>query len=91
MRNLARAWAQELGGHGIRVNALSPGPTRAPGLLSFIPGSPDEVLASMASSVPLGRSADPVEIASAAVILASDEASYVNGIQFFVDGGHAQV
>jgi NAD(P)-dependent dehydrogenase (short-subunit alcohol dehydrogenase family) len=59
--------------------------------LRFIPGSPDEVLAGMASSVPLGRTADPTEIASAAVFLASDEASYVNGIEFFVDGGHAQV
>jgi NAD(P)-dependent dehydrogenase (short-subunit alcohol dehydrogenase family) len=81
----------ELGGRGIRVNALSPGPTRTPGLLSFIPGNPDEVLASMASSVPLGRTADSAEIASAAVFLASDEASFVNGIEFFVDGGHAQV
>jgi NAD(P)-dependent dehydrogenase (short-subunit alcohol dehydrogenase family) len=45
----------------------------------------------MASSVPLGRTADPAEIASAAVFLASDEASFVNGIEFFVDGGHAQV
>jgi NAD(P)-dependent dehydrogenase (short-subunit alcohol dehydrogenase family) len=41
--------------------------------------------------VPLGRTADPAEIASAAVFLASDEASYVNGIEFFVDGGQAQV
>jgi len=91
VRNLARTWAQELGGRGIRVNALSPGPTKTPGLLRFIPGSPDEVLASLASSVPLGRTADPAEIASAAVFLASDEASYVNGIEFFVDGGQAQV
>jgi NAD(P)-dependent dehydrogenase (short-subunit alcohol dehydrogenase family) len=41
--------------------------------------------------VPLGRIADPAEIASAAVFLASDEASYVNGIEFFVDGGQAQI
>jgi NAD(P)-dependent dehydrogenase (short-subunit alcohol dehydrogenase family) len=91
VRNLARTWTVELSGHGIRVNALSPGATKTPGLLDFIPGKPDEVLAGLAAAVPLGRLADPDEIASAALFLASDEASYVTGIEFFIDGGQAQV
>jgi NAD(P)-dependent dehydrogenase (short-subunit alcohol dehydrogenase family) len=91
VRNLARTWTLELSGRGIRVNALSPGATKTPGLLDFIPGNPDEVLAGLAAAVPLGRLADPDEIASAALFLASDEASYVTGIEFFIDGGQAQV
>ena len=90
--NLARTWTLELSGRGIRVNALSPGATKTPCLLDFIPGNPDEVLAGLAAAVPLGRIAEPDEIASAALFLASDEASYVTGIEFFVfDGGQAQV
>jgi NAD(P)-dependent dehydrogenase (short-subunit alcohol dehydrogenase family) len=73
------------------ANALSPGATKTPGLLDFIPGNPAEVLAGLAAAVPLGRIADPDEIASAALFLASDEASYVTGIEFFIDGGQAQV
>ena len=90
VRNLARGWVLDLAGRGVRVNAISPGPTKTPGLLEGFPGSEEQVLAFMAQGVPLGRVAEVDEIA-AALFLASDEASYVNGIEFFVDGGQAQV
>jgi NAD(P)-dependent dehydrogenase (short-subunit alcohol dehydrogenase family) len=91
VRNLARGWALDLAGRGVRVNAISPGPTKTPGLLDGFPGNEEQVLGLLAQGVPLGRVGEPNEIAAAAVFLASDEASYVNGIEFFVDGGHAQV
>ena len=91
VRNLARGWAQDLAGRGVRVNAISPGPTKTPGLIDGFPGNEEQVLGLMAQGVPLGRVGDPDEIAAAALFLASDEASFVNGVEFFVDGGQAQV
>jgi len=91
VRNLARSWAVDLSGRSVRVNVLSPGPTRTPGLLGSAPGHEDELLAALAAQTPLGRVAEPTEIAAAALFLASDDASFVNGIEFFVDGGHAQI
>jgi NAD(P)-dependent dehydrogenase (short-subunit alcohol dehydrogenase family) len=92
VRNLARGWAGDLRGRAIRVNVLSPGPTRTPGLLGMAqPGREQEFLDSLAGLVPLGRVADPAEIAGAAAFLASEDASFVNGVEFFVDGGQAQV
>ncbi len=91
VRNLARGWAQDLSGRGVRVNALSPGPTKTPGLLAGFPGNEEQILGQLAQEVPLGRVGQPNEIAAAALFLASDEASFVNGIEFFVDGGQAQV
>lgn len=90
IRNFARSWMLDLKDQHIRVNALAPGPTRTPGLTGLAPGAAEDMLAGMASQVPLGRVADPAEIASAALFLASDESSFVNGIELFVDGGAAQ-
>jgi len=94
VRNLARSWALDLKGTGVRVNVLSPGPTRTPGLVGLV-GDDTAVqqglLDSFASSIPLGRVGEPEEIAKAALFLASDDSSFVNGVELFADGGKAQV
>jgi NAD(P)-dependent dehydrogenase (short-subunit alcohol dehydrogenase family) len=92
-RNLARSWALDLKGTGIRVNVLSPGPTATPGLLNGLArsGYQDAATAALISQVPLGRMGHPEEVAAAALFLASDESSFMTGSEMFVDGGHAQV
>jgi NAD(P)-dependent dehydrogenase (short-subunit alcohol dehydrogenase family) len=93
VRNLVRSWILDVKGRGIRINALSPGPIDTPGLreLADTPASERELLDDLASQVPLGRLGTPDEIGKVAVFLASDDASFVNGIELFVDGGLAQV
>ncbi|OEU98656.1 oxidoreductase [Streptomyces qinglanensis] len=86
VRNLVRSWALGAQERKFRVNVLSPGPTETPGLVGAV--GPDHQLA---SEVPLGRIGRPDEIAAAATFLASDASSFVNGVDWFVDGGHAQV
>jgi NAD(P)-dependent dehydrogenase (short-subunit alcohol dehydrogenase family) len=83
---LTKAWAAEYGPQGVRVNAIAPGPTRTPGTEPM-----GEGLDELATTLPLGRPATPEEIASAALYLGSDEASYVNGAILAVDGGRAAV
>lgn len=94
VRNLARTWTLELKDRGIRVNVISPGPTKTPGLLALAgpdPAHQQGLLGLLAGKVPLGRVADPDEIAAAALFLASGDASFVAGTELFVDGGEAQV
>lgn len=93
VRNFARSWALDLKERHIRVNTLSPGPVRTPGLLGLAPNEDAQrgLVDYLASQVPLGRVADPAEIGRAAVFLASSDASFVNGIEMFVDGGQAQI
>jgi NAD(P)-dependent dehydrogenase (short-subunit alcohol dehydrogenase family) len=77
----------------IRVNALSPGPIATPGI-EQLTGSKEGIAqweASMSAAVPLGRVGEADEIAKAAVFLASDDSSFVTGIELFVDGGMAQI
>ncbi|MGC0380231.1 SDR family NAD(P)-dependent oxidoreductase [Streptomyces sp. SAI-129] len=88
VRNLARGWALSSRTHGFRVNVVSPGGTRTPGLLDLVP---PEVLRQAEGEIPLGRLAEPEEVAAVTTFLASDASSYVNGAEFFVDGGYAQV
>jgi NAD(P)-dependent dehydrogenase (short-subunit alcohol dehydrogenase family) len=92
VRSFARTWANELRERRIRVNAISPGYIDTPILESVQQG---EALTRMkeefAKAVPLGRMGDPDEIAKAVSFLASDEASYISGIELFVDGGVAQI
>jgi NAD(P)-dependent dehydrogenase (short-subunit alcohol dehydrogenase family) len=92
IRSFARNWILDLKGSGIRVNILSPGPTATPGAYGLVPASErDQFSQLLQSGVPLGRIGQPEEIAAAALFLASDESSFVNGIELFVDGGAAQV
>jgi NAD(P)-dependent dehydrogenase (short-subunit alcohol dehydrogenase family) len=93
IRNFARHWILDLKDRHIRVNAISPGPTKTPGLqgLTSTEEEWNQFEGQMAAQVPLGRIADPREIGRAVVFLASDDASFVNGIELFVDGGMAQI
>lgn len=88
VRNFARSWAQDLRGTGIRVNVLSPGPTRTD-LAMHVVG--EAAFEEMGASTPLGRLGDPAETAGAAAFLASDDSSYMTGSEVFVDGGLAQI
>ena len=94
LRSFARHWTLDLKERRIRVNVLSPGPTVTPGLLGLAGDdrtAQQGMLDQMASELPLGRVADPEEIASAALFLASDDSSFVSGAELFVDGGKARV
>ncbi|MFC3944266.1 3-oxoacyl-ACP reductase [Pseudomonas gingeri NCPPB 3146 = LMG 5327] len=93
IRSFSRTWTLELKDRGIRVNTLSPGPVDTPIMDSQATTKEeiDQVKASFAQAVPLGRLGRPDEIASAALFLASDESSFVAGIDLCVDGGMAQV
>jgi hypothetical protein len=93
VRNFARSWTLDLKSRGIRVNVISPGPIKTPGLVDL--AGPDAakqqgLLDYMASTVPLGRVGDPDEVAGAAAFLASSDASFIAGTELFVDGGQAQ-
>ena len=93
VRSFARTWTTDLKPRKIRVNAISPGPIDTPAI-SQLAGDAEQTKqfkSNMAASVPLGRLGDPDEIAKAAVFLASDDSSFVTGIELFVDGGMAQV
>ena len=89
IRSFARTWSVDLKLRKIRVNAISPGPIDTPGLRNLVQA--DELLEQIKATVPLGRMGSPDEVARAAVFLASDDSSYVTGIELFVDGGMAQI
>ena len=94
VRNLARSWVLDLKETGIRVNVLSPGATRTPGLVELAGDDPQAqqgLIDYLASRIPMGRVGEAEEIAKAALFLASDDASFVNGAELFADGGQAQV
>ena len=83
---LTKSWAAEYGRAGVRVNAVSPGPTRTEGTAAM-----GEALDQLASYAPTGRPGLPEEIAAAVSYLASDQASFVQGVVLPVDGGRVAV
>ncbi|MEH1945844.1 MAG: SDR family oxidoreductase [Nostoc sp.] len=93
VRSFARNWILDLKERKIRVNAISPGVVPTPGYdhLGLNDQQLQEFVDSQASAIPLGRVGKPDEIAKAVVFLASDDSSFVNGIELFVDGGMAQI
>jgi len=92
VRNFARNWILDLKDRHIRVNAVSPGVTETPGLNHLFGGDQAEGTKTyLAGLIPAGRVGQPEEIAKAVLFLASDESSFVNGIELFVDGGQAQI
>lgn len=92
VRSFARCWLLDLRERGIRVNVLSPGPTDTPGLQAMAaPGQAPRMLAGFASRIPSGRVGAGVDVANAALFLASMESAFVNGVELAVDGGFAQI
>ena len=90
IRSLGRTWAAELVDRGIRVNTVVPGPVETPGLKGLAPrGQEQALLDAQASNVPMGRVGRPEEVAAAVLFLASDESSFITGIDLPVDGGTA--
>jgi NAD(P)-dependent dehydrogenase (short-subunit alcohol dehydrogenase family) len=92
VRSFARSWILDLKPRGIRVNVLSPGPTDTP----MLRGEQSEaaiagIKAWVAEQTPSGRIGEPDDVAKAATFLASDDSSFINGVELFVDGGMAQV
>jgi len=88
VRNFARSWAQDLRGTGIRVNVLSPGPTRTELALEVV-GT--EAMEALGAGTPIGRLGEPAEVAAAAAFLASADSSFMTGSEVFTDGGLAQI
>ena len=92
IRNLARSWALDLKGTGVRVNVLSPGATATPGLHGVaVAGGEDAIYEQLIAQTPLGRIADPDDIAAVGLFLASDDSAVMTGSEVFADGGMAQV
>jgi NAD(P)-dependent dehydrogenase (short-subunit alcohol dehydrogenase family) len=88
VRNLARSWAQDLRGTGVRVNVLSPGPTLTE-LASEVVGR--DAMIEMGATTPIGHVGDPAEVAAVAAFLASSDSSFMTGSEVFADGGLAQI
>jgi NAD(P)-dependent dehydrogenase (short-subunit alcohol dehydrogenase family) len=88
VRNLARSWSQDLRGTGIRVNVLSPGPTRTELAIEVMGEGAMDALGKL---TPIERMGDPAETAAVVAFLASSDSSFMTGSEVFVDGGFAQI
>lgn len=93
VRSFARSWAAELKGRNIRVNCLSPGPVLTPiiGKMGVDEAQFDAFEKQLAGLIPLGRLGRPAELANAALFLASDDSSFITGVDLCVDGGLSQL
>jgi len=87
LRSFVRTWTTDLKDRRIRSNVVSPGPIHTP----LASRQSADVIARMVSTIPMGRMGEPEEVAKVALFLASDDSSFVTGIELFVDGGRAQV
>jgi len=94
IRSFARCWTVDLKERRIRVNVVSPGATETPGLMDVLGDTKeirDRATASLAAAAPMNRLGTSDEIAKAVLFLASDDSSYITGIELFVDGGSGQI
>ena len=94
VRSLARSFTAELKNRKIRVNVISPGRIDTPAASAAISGlqaSEEQAKIGVLDSIPLGRMGSPDEVANAVLFLASDDTSFITGIELFVDGGRAQI
>src|SRR5580700_793021 len=87
IRSFVRTWTTDLKDRHIRSNVVSPGPIKTP----LVNRQAPDVIARIVSTIPMGRMGEPEEVAKAALYLASDDSSFVTGVELFVDGGRAQV
>jgi NAD(P)-dependent dehydrogenase (short-subunit alcohol dehydrogenase family) len=87
IRSFVRTWTTDLKDRHIRSNVVSPGPINTP----LVSRQSKDVIARIVSTIPMGRMGEPEEVAKVALFLASDDSSFVTGIELFVDGGRAQI
>jgi NAD(P)-dependent dehydrogenase (short-subunit alcohol dehydrogenase family) len=87
IRSFVRTWTTDLKDRRIRSNVVSPGPINTP----LVSRQSADVIERMVSTIPMGRTGEPEEVAKAVLFLASDDSSFVTGIELFIDGGRAQV
>ena len=87
IRSLVRTWTSDLKDPHIRSNVVSPGPVNT----QLVSRQSPDVIARIVSTIPMGRMGEPAEVAKAALFLASDDSSFITGIELFVDGGRAQI
>ena len=94
VRSFARSFTADLKNRNIRVNAISPGPIETPGLMNAATSlgmTEDQFKKTIVSTIPMGRMGTPDEVAKTVLFLASDDSSFITGIELFVDGGMAQI
>ncbi|MBA1275718.1 SDR family NAD(P)-dependent oxidoreductase [Stutzerimonas azotifigens] len=91
LRSLVRSWILDIKGSGVRINLLSPGPVDTPSLRNVLGENAQKVIDALSEKSTLGRIGQAHEIGQAALFLASDASSYVNGAELFADGGASQI
>lgn len=91
LRALVRSWIVDIKGSGVRINLLSPGPVDTESLRNMLAEHTEAVIQSLSEKSTIGRIGEAQEIGKAVAFLASDAASYINGIELFADGGASQV
>jgi NAD(P)-dependent dehydrogenase (short-subunit alcohol dehydrogenase family) len=92
VRSFARSWTLNLNQRNIRVNAISPDPIDTPFVNRALNDQQtQQFIQNVVKFTPMGRMGSPDEVAKAVIFLASDDSSYVTGIELFVDGGMAQI